>query len=483
MCEHRTVDREEDSARGGAGLTHLLAVLLAAAIVLSLAAAPAMGQTVQLVPFGGQTFSGPYYVTAPPGDPHRVFVVEGNGTIRLVKDGVTLPTPFLTIPAVYTGCNDCGLFSMALAPDYASSGLFYVFYTRDSGLSNGTYYLRIEEYRRSASDPDLAAPASGRVVLEIQHFGSTIHNGGQLQFGSDGLLYASVGDGGPQGDPDGNGQNKSTLLGKLLRINPAGTMPGQYSIPKTNPFAGPTQGADEIYASGLRNPWRFSFDRFTGDLTIGDVGNDSWEEIDFVPKGSGRGANFGWNCFEGTHLTGLPSCASPPADHTPPVLEYEHPATGAAAVTGGYVIRDGALPSLLGRYIYADIYNVFSGELRTAELFSGGSSGDAGLGVSASNVVSFGEDACAHIYVVAIEPPAGEGTVYRLEPTSGPFPCAPQNPPAPPNPPLITPSGNAPQAGGKPQCDVLRKKLRRAKTKRGKRRIHTKLRRLGCPKR
>jgi len=388
------------------------------------AAAPAAGQDVQLVPFGGQTFDSPWYVTGAPGDPSRVFVVEGPGTIRLVKDGVTQSTPFLSIPDVYTGCNDCGLFSMALAPDYATSGLFYVFYTRDSGLSDERYYLRVEEFRRSAIDPDVADLASGRILLEINHPDSTVHNGGQLQFGPDGLLYISVGDGGPQGDPNGNGQNTQVLLGKLLRINPNGTMPFQYSIPADNPFAGATPGADEIYAYGLRNPWRFSFDRLTGDLTIGDVGFNDWEEVDYMPNGTGRGANFGWNCFEGDHpLSPAPTACDPlPGNHTPPVLEYPHPVSGASAVTGGYVIRDGALPGLLGRYIYGDIYNTLGGELRTAQLFAGSSSGDSGLGVTATNVVSFGEDACAHVYVATA---ISGANVYRLEPTAGPFTCMP----------------------------------------------------------
>jgi glucose/arabinose dehydrogenase len=433
-----------------------LALGLVTGIALLVAVAPAGAQSVQLVPFGGQTFSSPWYVTGAPGDPSRVFVVEGGGTIQLVKDGATQPTPFLTIPEVYTGCNDCGLFSMALAPDYGTSGLFYVFYTRDSGLGGGTYYLRIEEFRRSAANPDVADPASRRIVLEIPHFDSTIHNGGQLQFGPDGLLYISVGDGGPQGDPNGNGQNKETLLGKILRIDPAGTMPGEYSIPPDNPFAGATPGADEIYAYGLRNPWRFSFDRSTGDLTIGDVGYDSWEEIDFVPNAAARGANFGWNCFEGSHpLSPTPTGCMTLPSQTPPVLEYPHPATGPAAVTGGYVIRDRALPSLLGRYIYADIYNVFGGELRTAQLFAGGSSGDSGLGVTATNVVSFGEDACAHIYVATFG-----GAVYTLQPAIGPFPCNPQPVAAAPptckgKPTTLAGTDAADRLNGTPAADVI----------------------------
>jgi glucose/arabinose dehydrogenase len=416
-----------------------LAVGPIAALALLLAAVPATAQSVKLAPYGGQAFSTPHHVTGAPGDPSRVFVVEGAGTIRLVKDGATQTTPFLTIPEVFTGCESCGLLSMAFAPDYATSGLFYVFYTRDSAVSTEQHYVRIEEFRRSTASPDVADPASRRVVLEIPNLVTAIHNGGQLQFGPDGLLYISVGDGGPQGDPNGNAQSTLTRFGKLLRVNPAGTLPFEYSIPPDNPFAGATPGADEIYSYGLRNPWRFSFDRLTGDLTIGDVGQSSREEIDFLPRGGGRGANFGWNCFEGSqpYSGAVSSCTPPPPNHIPPVLEYPNPNPGLSAVNGGYVIRDGALPSLLGRYIYADTYDVFGGELRTVQLSAGGSSGDAGLGVFATNVVSFGEDACAHIYVAAIG-----GTVYRLEPTSGPFPCVPQTPPN-----QEPPTGVAPPTG------------------------------------
>jgi glucose/arabinose dehydrogenase len=437
-----------------------LAFGLGLAGALLVVVAPAAAQSVQLSPFGGQTFSSPYYVAGAPGDASRVFVVEAEGTIQLVKDGITLDAPFLDISgdvcSSTDGCGaESGLFSMALAPDYATSGLFYVFYTRDSLDPSEAHYLRIEEFRRSATDPDVADPASRRIVFEIPHLEGASHNGGQLQFGPDGLLYISVGDGVCCGDPNGSGQNTGTLLGKLLRIDPAGTAPGEYSVPADNPFAGSTPGADEIYSFGLRNPWRFSFDRLTGDLTIGDVGEGSREEIDFMPSGTGRGANLGWNCFEGGQpFSGAPSsCTPPPANHTLPVLEYPNPGAGLAAVASGYVIRDRALPSFLGRYIYADTYEVFGGELRTAQLFAGGSSSDSGLGVFATNVVSFGEDACAHIYVAAIG-----GTVYRLEPTSGPFPCTPQSPPTnlpPANaqlPPTNLPPANAVGQSAPPTC-------------------------------
>ena len=217
-----------------------------------------------------------------------------------------------------------------------------------------------------------------------------------------------------QGQHPGNGQSLGTQLG-LLRIDPrVGAI--QLLGACRHPFRDGADGnADEIYSSGLRNPYRFSFDRSTGDLTIGDVGGGAWEEIDFLPEGGGRGANFGWNCFEGAHV----NAGCPVPNHSPPVLEYPNGGLGAA-VSGGYVIRDSALPSLRGRYIYADTFNALGGQIRTAVLGPGAASGDGPLGVTASGVSSFGQDACGHIYVATLG-----GSVSRLQPTSGAFPARP----------------------------------------------------------
>jgi glucose/arabinose dehydrogenase len=398
--------------------------LLTASIALFLlASAQASAQSVQLVPFGGQTYASPFYVTGEPGDPSRVYVVEGAGRIRLVINGATQATAFLDINSQVFDQNEggceCGIFSMAFAPDYATSGLFYVFYTRDA--SPGAHVLRIEEFKRSAANPDLADPATRRIVLEIPHLNASNHNGGQLQFGPDGLLYISTGDGGI--GQSANGQSTAVLLGKILRIDPAGTNPGEYSIPADNPFVG-AAGADEIYSYGLRNPYRFSFDRLTGDLTIGDVGAGTREEVDFVPIGGGRGANFGWSCFEGSQPTG--QCGTPPANHTPPVLDYTRVGSNAA-VNGGYVVRDGTLPSLLGRYLYADTFDALSDQIHSALLFPGGASGNAPTGLTASFVVSFGEDACGHVYV------AHGNTVSRIQPSAGAPACQPQTVLPPPD--------------------------------------------------
>jgi glucose/arabinose dehydrogenase len=394
-----------------------LALLTIAAFILVTAQASA--QSVQLVPFGGQTYASPYHVAGEPGNPSRIYVVEGAGRIRLVVDGVTQATPFLDINGDVCFANETcggesGLFSMAFAPDYTTSGLFYVFYTRDAASEHD---LVIREFRRTTDANDIDE-TTGRDVLVIPHPNASNHNGGQLQFGPDGLLYISTGDG---GSTPANGQLLTTLLGKLLRINPAGVNPGDYSIPGDNPFAdGPGSNADEIYSYGLRNPYRFSFDRLTGDLIVADVGQNEWEEIDFVTLGGGRGANFGWRCFEGPDVfTTSGECNPLPSNHTPPVHWYLNPPGSGAAINGGYVVRDTALPTLLGRYLYADSSGAFP-EIRSISLFPGGSSGDADTGL-AGGTASFGEDACGHVYVAQFS-----GVVSRIEPTSGPFPCAPQ---------------------------------------------------------
>jgi glucose/arabinose dehydrogenase len=331
----------------------LLTSLLASALL----AAPAEAQ--QLVPFGGQDYMSPRYVTGEPGDPSRVYVVEAAGRIRVVENGATQAGAFLDINgdvcAPGEGCGgESGMFSMALAPDYVTSGLFYVFYTRDATLQHD---LVIREFRRTTNQNDIDETATGRDVLVIPHPDAVNHNGGQLQFGPDGYLYISTGDGGGSNDPGNNAQDVDSLLGKLLRIDPTGDMAGEYETPPDNPFAGATPGRDEIYAYGLRNPYRFSFDRSTGDLTIGDVGQVAWEEIDFVPAGGAVGANFGWDCFEGTQTgvsSGQAQCNPMSGVHTPPVLQYANPSDAGAAVNGGYVVRDPSLPSLFGRYLYAD---------------------------------------------------------------------------------------------------------------------------------
>jgi glucose/arabinose dehydrogenase len=428
-------------------------VACVASLALGAAVAPAAWAQVQLVPFGGQTYAAPRHVAAPPADTARVFVVQSNGVIRLVNDGTTEAAPFLDINAevcdgsAADGCGgEAGMFSIAFAPDYAESGLFYVFFTR--AVSASAHELVIKELR--ATNPDDADEASGRDVLVIPHPVNRNHNGGQLQFGPDGFLYIATGDGGGANDPRNNAQDLASRLGKLLRIDPADP-PGaaQYSVPPDNPFRdGTGPNADEIYAYGLRNPYRFSFDRLTGDLAIGDVGQAAWEEIDFVPNGAGRGANFGWDCFEGTALalsaTKIPpdpQCAPPPAGHTPPVLRYARP-PGGAAVNGGFVVRDENVPGLLGRYLYADSSGALPGNaIFSAVLSPGGAVGNAPTGLSAPFVVSFGEDACGRVYVVS-----GGGQVSRIQSGPGTPACNPQTSPSPQTPPSPPAGGSASDA-------------------------------------
>jgi glucose/arabinose dehydrogenase len=394
------------------------------ALLVSTLVVPASADALSLQEVGN--FDAPTYVTSHPSDSNRLFIVEQAGVIRLIDSGST--TEFLNIDPIVESGGERGLLSMAFAPDYESSGLFYVFYTSSNDPGTGedeTGDLKITEFDSDESPIE----STRRVVLTIEHSAQANHNGGQLQFGPDGYLYASTGDGGGAGDPDGDAQNTASLLGKILRIDPEGASPGEYTIPASNPFVG-TGGADEIWSYGLRNPWRFSFDRLTGALTIGDVGQGSWEEIDYDPgPGPGRDDNFGWNCREGMHdFSTAPPCDDPPA-FTEPVFEYANDSS-TCAITGGYVVRDLGLGDLYARYVYADYC---AGELRSLNLGLPTADDDRSEGLSVPFVTSFGEDADCRLYVVS-----QNGPVYRLtEPnTAAPVGC-PQ-PPAP-SPPLSEP--------------------------------------------
>lgn len=344
---------------------------------------------VKLVRIG--RFDSPLYVTAPPGDERRLFVVEQSGRIRVLVGGKRRARPFLDLSRNITAGGEQGLLSMAFAPDYASSGRLYVDFTDRNGNT------RVQEFRRSASDPERADPRSRRSVLFVRHPYPN-HNGGLLLFGPDGYLYVGLGDGGSEGDPHNYAQNLESLLGKILRIDPA---PGAGRSPSSNPFVG-KPGLDEIYAYGLRNPWRFSFDRKTGALYIGDVGQNSYEEVDYEPRGKARGRNFGWSCFEGRHRF-KPSrhCPNP----TPPVLEYSH-SGGACSITGGVVVRDPRLTGLVGRYLYGDYC---TGRVRSFRIVNGRAAGDRSTGLKVSSLSSFGEDASGRVYLTSLD-----GPVYRL---------------------------------------------------------------------
>jgi glucose/arabinose dehydrogenase len=357
-------------------------------------AEPSARRRVRLLKLGD--FDQPTYVAAPRGDRRR-FVVEREGRIRVVKRGRTLGTPFLDVSSDVSTGGESGMLSMAFAPDYESSGRFYVYYTDRGG------FLTIAQFRRSGGDPDRADPGSRRTVMHVPHPRSN-HKGGQLQFGPDGLLYAGFGDGGGGGDPDENAQNLGRILGKMIRIDPRPG--GGYSIPASNPFRGRAGARGEIYAYGLRNPYRFSFDRATGALAIGDVGQNAVEEIDYVPSpGGGRpprgGYNFGWDVFEGrSRYEG----GSAPG-HVPPVIT--HPLGGTScAIIGGYVIRDRSLGrGWTGHYVYGDHCNPV---LRVAALRRG-SSPTRATRLRVSGLASFGEDGRGRVYAVSLN-----GPVFRI---------------------------------------------------------------------
>jgi glucose/arabinose dehydrogenase len=412
--------------------------LLACSLALAALAVPAGARAdnltagnLALTPVGG-SFSVPVFATAPPGDSTRLFVVQQNGDIKLVKG--TQQSDFMTVPGVqYVANGEQGLLSMAFAPDYASSHRFYVYYTDAGACSGGNCDIRMDEF--TWLDADHGDASTRRQVLSIPHQNASNHNGGQLQFGPDGYLYLATGDGGGGGDPGCNGQRLDSLLGKVLRIDPRQSGGQPYTVPAGNPFSTATAPYNAIWSYGLRNPWRFSFDRATGDLTIGDVGQGLHEEVDFhrLADGAGRGVNFGWNVFEGNAPFST-ACASPPlASYLPPALTYDHVMSGGYAVAGGYVVRDPGVPALAGRYLYADTYR---GPIRSAVLTPCGAMDDSSTGLQVGFVVSFGEDAAGQVYVVSLN-----GGVYQLMQTSPG--SAPATSPCP-----SPPTGGAAQTGG-----------------------------------
>jgi glucose/arabinose dehydrogenase len=349
---------------------------------------------VRLVKVGD--FDQPVYVTQPPGEGGDLFVVEQTGAIRVVRDGRTLEKPFLDLSGEVSCCGEQGLLSMAFAPDYEKSGLFYVDYTDRAGDT------RVVEYRRS-SDPLLADPASRRVVLGVDQPFSN-HNGGLVLFGPDRDLYVGLGDGGSEDDPQRNGQSLSTLLAKILRIDPEPSAGRPYTIPPDNPFVDRRGARPEIYSYGLRNPWRFSFDSLNGALSIGDVGQNEFEEVDLVGRGEGRGANFGWSAYEGLTRFNDDQTAK---GAIPPALVYSH--DDGCSVTGGYVVRDPDLSSLYGRYLYGDFC---AGELRSfVAVPDHRATDDRALGVQVPQLSSFGTDDAGHVYAISLD-----GPVYRLAP-------------------------------------------------------------------
>jgi glucose/arabinose dehydrogenase len=340
----------------------------------------------------------PLDLQAAPGDRDRLFVVEQPGRIRIVRDSAVLGTPFLDITGRVRDGGERGLLGLAFHPRYAENGRFFVNYTDDSG------HTHVAEFRVTA-DRDVADAASERTVLfQPQPFSN--HNGGGLAFGNDGMLYIALGDGGSGGDPQGNAQNPATLLGKVLRIDVDRGTP--YGIPADNPFLGQPGFRQEVWALGLRNPWRYSFDRLTGDLYVGDVGQGTSEEVSVGLAARRGGENYGWNVMEGTGCF-RPSSGCSTAGLTLPVLTY--PTREGCAVTGGYVYRGCRMPGYHGTYFYGDYC---AGFVRSFRLVNGQATEARSwptLGAGVDNISSFGVDADGELYIVD-----HTGEVYKVVP-------------------------------------------------------------------
>jgi glucose/arabinose dehydrogenase len=324
----------------------------------------------------------------------RLFVVEQAGRIRIVRIGGKVDEPFLDTTPIVGCCGERGLLSVAFHPRYAENGFFFVDYTDLNGDT------RVVRYRVSADDPDRADPGSAETILTVAQPAAN-HNGGLLLFGPDGYLYVGLGDGG--GGNGQNGQKLDTLLGKILRIDVDREEGGnRYAIPPDNPFAGNPEARPEIWVWGVRNPWRFAFDRATGDLWIGDVGSSIYEEIDLVPAGSGGGQNFGWDLMEGTDCDD--SDASACAGFVPPISGFDRDA--GCVVTGGTVYRGSAIPALVGVYLFADYCGAGVWGLGRDATGNWTTTGPIAPGHS---IVSFGEDAAGELYVVDLD-----GGLFRI---------------------------------------------------------------------
>ena len=362
---------------------------------------------ITLVPLA-EGLDQPVFATHANDSSGRLFVVEKGGAIRIIRNGTILPAPFLDISDRVGNHGEAGLLSVAFPPSYASDGYFFVYYNHEdknlvlphAGEENDGYDTVIARFHVTA-DPNRADPASeSRILLRNQPWDN--HNGGLIAFGPDGALILVWGDGGSGGDPLNSGQRRDTILGKLLRIHVGAT--GTYTIPSDNPFVTTPNAAPEIWDWGLRNPWRWSFDRATGDLFIGDVGQGDYEEIDFHPADQPGGINFGWRCREGLHpYNNDPPCPGPLTD---PIVEYDH---GVGwSVTGGYVYRGAAYPQLQGRYFYGDFG---TGRIWSIQATGGGWSAPIEELDTSLAIASFGEDQAGELYVVDY----GGGKLYRMQ--------------------------------------------------------------------
>jgi glucose/arabinose dehydrogenase len=342
------------------------------------------GLTLRMDPFISSGLSGPVFLTQPLND-GRIFVVEQPGRIRVIRNGVLQTTPFLDISSRVLSGGERGLLSVAFHPQYATNRFFYVYFTTQT---NGD--VRIERFTTTAN-PEVADPATSKLIITTPHSQASNHNGGLLAFGLDGMLYAGLGDGGGAGDPFQTGQNQNALLGSLLRLDTAGD---PYTIPSTNPFFGQAGKRGEIWAKGLRNPWRYTFDAPTGLLYIADVGQGAREEVDDVPA-TQAAVNYGWSVMEGTVCYNAVTCNQ--TGFTLPILDYGHTG-GACSITGGYVYRGSAIPAIRGHYFYSDYC---AGFLRSLRYENGVAVDQKDWGITTPFVTSFGVDVAGELYVMS----------------------------------------------------------------------------------
>lgn len=333
----------------------------------------------------------PVFITSARDGTGRLFIVEQTGRIKILKNGVIRSTPFLSLAGIVSTGFEQGLLGLAFHPNYKTNRKLYVHFTNRDGDSV------IREYRASATNKNVVATSTKRKILKVSQPYAN-HNGGMLAFGPDGFLYVGLGDGGSAGDPGNRAQRLDTLLGKILRIDVNGTSGSRnYRTPSTNPFVG-VPGRNEIWQYGLRNPWRFSFDRATGNLWIGDVGQGSWEEVDRAVRtasGAGRGINWGWRVLEGMHCFN-PSSGCDTSGKTMPLTEYGH-GSGRCSVTGGYVYRGSAVPALRGGYVFADYC---SGEIWVVAAGAAAPAAATLLLDTNLRITSFGENASGELFVV-----------------------------------------------------------------------------------
>jgi glucose/arabinose dehydrogenase len=341
---------------------------------------------IELLPVAGG-FTKLVYLTHAGDGTGRLFVVEQAGRILILKDGATSSTPFLDIVSIVgSSANEQGLLSVAFHPDYLNNGFFFVNYTDKQGDTV------IARYQVSADNPEVADPNSAKILLTIDQPYAN-HNGGQVEFGPDGYLYIGMGDGGAANDPENRGQSLNTLLGKILRIEVDTGDP--YGIPETNPFVNQSEASPEIWSYGWRNPWRFSFDRATGDLYVGDVGQNQYEEVDVELAGAEGGQNYGWRLMEGQHCFSPAECDPAAQGLTLPVAEYNHGL--GCSVTGGYVYRGKQFPALEGVYFYGDYCTGIIWGLRHEgnEQWS-----QVELLHSEETISSFGQDEAGELYLI-----------------------------------------------------------------------------------